>query len=204
MRGWAAGYDLHFAFTRAVVPSDLVAVSDYASALDLGSVYVPGGIAQFRSNASKLESVVSTVVGSPPQLQHLLLLGDAVGHGGDSFPPALSAGQAVQVEWITGERGRGVNGRTYFPYLGSSVHDVTWIDIMAPETAQAIEVACNSWASFVSLETGGELVVKAGLRGGAPVSPLTSRKVIGVTVRRSTFTHQRRRVEWRTPFDATP
>lgn len=153
---------------------------------------------------SKLDRVVSTVEGAPPQLQDVLLLGDAVGHGGDSFPPFLSAGQSIQVEWITGERGKGVNGRTYFPYFGSSVQDFYFKDVMAPEAAGAIQVACELWASATSLETGGELVVRKGIRAGVPVSVLESQKVEGVTVRRNYFMHQRRRVEYLYPFDASP
>lgn len=204
MRGWTASYSVHFGFLRPVLPVDVERCSDWAAALDVGSTYVPGGVSQFRAIMSKLDKVVSSVAGPPPQLQNVLLLGDAVGHGGDSFPPFLSAGQSIQVEWITGERGRGVNGRTYFPYFGSSVQDFYFKDVMATDAAGAVEAAAEIWASASSLETGGESVVRKSVRAGAPVSPLTSQKVIGVTVRHDFFMHQRRRVQYLRPFDASP
>jgi hypothetical protein len=127
-----------------------------------------------------------------------------MGHGEDSFPPALSAGQALQVEWITGERGRGVNGRTFFPYLGSSVHNSTWVDAIEEVAAQAVEFIANQWAAFTPTAVGGDLVVAARVRNGSPVTVLNSRRVQAVAVRRDKFPHQRRRVQWRRPFDLTP
>lgn len=148
--------------------------------------------------------MVGTEISRSDGLKHFLNIGVAMGHGEDSFPPALSAGQAIQVEWITGERGKGVNGRTYFPYLGSSVHNSIWLDVIEEVAAQAVEFICNEWAAFTPIAVAGDLVVAARQRNGSPVSVLDSRRVQAVAVRRDKFPHQRRRVEWRRPFDATP
>lgn len=204
LRGWTASFRLHVGYPSPVTSAQVVACSDNASSIDVGSGYFGDGLRQFRSIESVLERVVTTEITRTDGLKHFLNIGNAVGHGDDSFPTALSAGQALQVEWIVADRGRGVNGRSYFPYMGSSVHNGTWIDGIEPAAAQAVEFIADQWASFTSLATGGEPVVARRQRGGLP-SPLTSSsRIVGVTVRRDFFPHQRRRVQWRRPFDLTP
>jgi hypothetical protein len=88
--------------------------------------------------------------------------------------------------------------------MGSSVHNGTWIDGIEPVAAQAIEFIADQWAAFTSLATGGQPVVARRQRGGSP-SPVTdSSRIVGVAVRRDFFPHQRRRVQWRRPFDLSP
>jgi hypothetical protein len=151
-----------------------------------------------------LTGVVSTEISRQNGFKHFLKFGDAVGHGGDSFPPALSAGQALGIEWITGERGKGVNGRSYFPYLGSAVHNATWVDAVDALAADEIEAVCGAWLFYTPAEVGGDPVVRARIRAGSPVSMLSSRRIESFAVRRDKFVHQRLRVEWRRPFDLTP
>lgn len=195
---------MHVGYAHLVTTSDLVAGCTWAAQLDAGSPYFGDGIKQFRSAQSQLVQVVGTELTRSDGLKHFLNIGSAMGHGEDSFPPALSAGQALQVEWITGERGKGVNGRTFFPYLGSSVHNSTWIDAIEEVAAQAVEFICDQWAAFTPIAISGDLVVAARQRKGLPVPVQDSKRVVGVSVRRDKFPHQRRRVEWRRPFDLTP
>jgi hypothetical protein len=204
LRGWAASFRLHVGFLRPVTSGDIETCSDNAASIDVGSGYFGAGLRSLRSVQSQLIRVVSTEISRTDGLKHFLNIGDAVGHGEDSGVIAISAGQAVQVEWIVEDRGRGVNGRSFFPYMGASVHNATWIDSIEPAASQAIELIANQWAAFTSLATGGEPVVCRRQRSGAP-SPVTdSSRVRAVAVRRDTFVHQRRRVEWRRPFDLTP
>lgn len=195
---------MHVGYAHLVTPSDIVTGCTWAAQLDAGSPYFGDGIKQFRTAASQLAQVVGTEISRSDGLKYFLNIGSAMGHGEDSFPPALSAGQALQVEWITGERGKGVNGRTFFPYLGSSVHNSTWIDAIEEVAAQAVEFIANQWAAFTPTAVGGDPVVAARVRNGSPVSVLDSRRVQAVAVRRDKFVHQRRRVQWRRPFDLTP
>lgn len=204
LRGWTASYRLHVGFASSVTSAQVEACSHWAAQLDAGSAYFGDGVKQFRSVQSQLAQVVSTEVSRSNGLKHFLNIGSAMGHGEDSFPPALSAGQALQVEWITGERGRGVNGRTYFPYLGSSVHNSIWVDAIEEVAAQAIEFLCNAWAFYTQTAVGGDPVVAARVRHGVAVPVTDSRRIVAVAVRRDKFPHQRRRVEWRRPFDLTP
>jgi len=204
LRGWAATYRLHVGYAHLVTTSDIVAGCTWAAQLDAGSAYFGDGIKQFRSVQSQLVQVVGTEISRSDGLKYFLNIGSAMGHGEDSFPPALSAGQALQVEWITGERGKGVNGRTFFPYLGSAVHNSIWVDAIEEVAAQAVELICNLWAAFTPTAIAGDPVVAARIRNGSPVSVLDSKRITAVAVRRDKFVHQRRRVEWRRPFDLTP
>jgi len=144
--------------------------------------------------------VVSTEIAGPGILQHLLLISDAVRNGGDDIEPVLSAGQSVQVEWITGKAGRGVNGRTFFPYWGGTAWDEGSIDHINGLTVDAVVFTCRQWLLRVPAQTGGELVVRKRVRAGVPVDPLDSDPVQDVLCRRSTFVHQRLRCEYRKPF----
>jgi hypothetical protein len=204
LQGWSASYRLHIAFAAQVTAAQVEACSHWAAALDAGSPLFGDGVGLFRIINSRITGVVSTEISRSAGFKHYLVFGDAVGHGGDSDPPALSAGQALGVEWITGERGKGVNGRTYFPYLGSHVHDIIWVDQINPLAAQEVEVIANAWAFYTPTEVGGDPVVLARQRNKAPVNMLDSRRVTAVAVRRDKFVHQRLRVEWRRPFDLTP
>jgi hypothetical protein len=202
--GWFASYRLHFAYARSVTPYDVERCSEWAAQLDIGGAYVDVGLGKLRAVQSIFTAVVSTEIAGPSQLQHLLLIPDAVGHGGDSFEPVPSAGQSIQLEWITGARGRGVNGRTYFPYFGRSVFVSPSLDSIDTAAADAVESTCSAFAFYTPTVVGGELVVCKRQLGGSPVSPLDSDKVVGVAVRRNTFAHQRRRVEWRRPYSPGP
>lgn len=153
-----------------------------------------------RAAPSTLDSVVSTEIAGPSQLQHLLLISDAVRNGGDDIEPVLSAGQSVQVEWLVGATGRGINGRTYFPYWGGTAYDEGSTDHVNGLTADAVVFTCRQWLLRVPAETGGELVVHQRYRDKVSVDPLESLPVQDCVMRRTTFAHQRRRVEWRRPF----
>lgn len=204
LQGWTASYRLHIAYAAPVSSPQVEACSHWAAALDAGSPLFGDGVGLFRIINSRITGVVSTEISRPNGFKHFLKFDDAVGHGGDSDPPALSAGQALGVEWITGERGKGVNGRTYFPYLGSHVHDIIWVDQVNPLAAQEIEVIANAWAFYTPTEVGGDPVVRRRIRNGSPANMLDSRRVTAVSIRRDKFVHQRLRVEWRRPFDLTP
>lgn len=183
---------------------DVERCGDYAAQLDLGGFYTGVGLGSLRAVQSVFTEVLSTVVGAPPQLQNALFIDDAVGHGGDSFEPVPSVGQSIQLEWITGARGRGVNGRTYFPYFGRSVFVSPSLDAVDTAAADAVESTCSAFAFNASTVVGGEQVVLKRQRDFLPVDPLSSDRVVGVAVRRATFAHQRRRVEWRRPFSPSP
>ena len=204
LQGWGASYRLHIAYGAPVTSAQVESCSHWAAALDAGSALFGSGVGHLRIINSQLVQVVSTEISRRDGFKHFLNIGSAMGHGGDSFPPALSAGQALGIEWITGERGKGVNGRTYFPYLGSSVHNSVWVDAVDPLAADEIEAVSFAWSFYTPTEVGGDHVVLARQRAGAPVSMLDSRRVTSVAVRRDKFVHQRLRVEWRRPFDLTP
>lgn len=194
---------MHTGYAHLVTPHDVEANSHYAATLDVGSPYFGDGMRVLRAIQSQLVRVVSTEISRPDGLKHFLNIGTAEGHGGDSFPPALSAGQALQVEWIVDDRGKGVNGRTFFPYLGAAVHDSLWVDTIEPVAAQQVEFICNQWAAFAPIALSADVVVASRQRAGLPVSVLDSKRVVAVSVRRDKFPHQRRRVEWRRPFDSS-
>lgn len=202
--GWSASYRVHYGFDRPVAPVDVERCGEFASALDVGGFYTGVGLGKLRAVQSIFTEVVSTEVAGAGTLQSLLLIGDAIGHGGDTFEPVPSVGQSIQLEWITGARGRGVNGRTYFPYFGRSVFVSPSLDAVDAAASDAVESTCSSFAFYSPIVTGGELVVFKRQRNHLAQDPLDSDKVVGVAVRRSTFAHQRRRVEWRRPFSPGP
>lgn len=202
--GWTASYRLHFAYTRPVTPFDVERCGQWASELDIGGAYTGVGLGKLRAVQSVFTAVVSTELAGASTLQHLLLIPDAIGHGGDSFEPVPSVGQSIQLEWITGARGRGVNGRTYFPYFGRSVFVSPSLDAIDLAAADAVESTCSAFGFYTPTVVGGELVVCKRQLGGSPVSALDSDKVVAVAVRRNTFAHQRRRVEWRRKFSPAP
>jgi|SRR5271166_5918187 len=202
--GWGASYRLHVGYATPSSAARTASQSAYASTLDLGSTLLPLGVRQLRTVQSQLLAVVTTEIGAPNGVQHLLLVPDAVGHGVDDEEPVPSAGQAIQLEWITGARGRGVNGRTYFPYLGRSSYVNPSLDNINVAASDAIETLCSAWAFGVAGALGGEMVVCRRVLNGAPISVLDSHKVTGVAVRRTEFAHQRRRVEWRRPYFPSP
>lgn len=201
---WRASYRVTFGYRRPVVPADIVRCATYASELDLGGPYTGDGIKKLRAVQSILLSVTATQLPGPSNLEHLLLINDAVGHGEDSFPPVLSAGQAVGLEWITGQPGRGKNGRTYFPYFAAATFDLPSVDTPNTAATDFILTTCSAFAFSAPVATGGELVVYRRQLGGLPANPLDSAKIVDVRIPRATFTHQRRRVEWRVPLDASP
>jgi hypothetical protein len=198
--GWTASYRLHFGYTRPCVPSDVAACSAWAAALDIPSVPLGTALGALRAQPSTFDSVVSTEIAGPSTLQHLLLVSDAVRNGGDDIEPVLSSGQSVQVEWIVQKTGRGLNGRTYFPYWGGTAWDEGSTDHINGLTLDAVVFTCRQWLLRVPEQTGGELVVRSRQRFGSPTDPLDSNAVHDVLARRTTFAHQRRRVEWRRPF----
>lgn len=186
------------------MPADIVRCTDYAASLDTGGPYTGDGIGKLRFIESKLTEVVSVEKPTPGGLWHDLLISDAVGHGRDSFPPALSAGQAIGLEWITGERGRGKNGRTFFPYFAAASYDGTSVDKINTAASDFVLTTCSAFAFSAPAATGGELVVFRRRLGGAPADPLTSNAIVDVRIRAEVFTHQRRRVELDVPIGDTP
>jgi hypothetical protein len=202
--GWTASYRLHYGFASPVTPFNVVRASEWAATLDIGSVFFPQGVGTIRNVQSVFTAVVATALPGSIGLQHVLLIPDAVGHGGDNEEPVPSSGQSIQVEWITGERGRGVNGRTYFPYMGRTTFSNPSLDAIDEDSAIFIEDACNSHAFNTPLELNAELVVARRQRNLVSASVLDSDKVVAVAVRNSSFTHQRRRVQLRKPHVVIP
>lgn len=201
---WTASYRLHYGYAHPPTASDVVRAAEWAATIDVGSVYFPQGIGTIRNVQSVLTEVWATAVPGSNRIQSVLLVPDAVGHGGDNEEPVPSSGQSIQVEWITGTRGRGVNGRTYFPYMGRQTFSNPSLDAIDEDAAIFVEDACNAHAFYAPREIGAELVVAKRQVAGSPVSILTSDRVTAVTVRRSSFAHQRRRVQWRRPHVVTP
>lgn len=199
---WTSSYRIHYGFMRPVTPFDVVRASEWAATIDLGSVYISPGAAGLRNVQSALTEVWATALPGSSALQHVLLIPDAVGHGVDDEVPVPSAGQSIQVEWITGARGRGVNGRTYFPYMGQSCFNPPSLDDVAKDAADYLETVCNAHAFYTPRELGADVVVRKRKFAGETVSPLLSDAVKAVAVRRDTFAHQRRRVQWRRPHGA--
>lgn len=202
--GWTASYRLHFGFYSQVTPLQVERCGEWASQLDLGGFYTLDGVKKLRAVQSVLVSVVSTELGTGGRLQHLLLIPDAVGHGDDSFEPVPSAGQSIQLEWVTSNRGRGRNGRTFFPYLGRGVYVSPSLDAVNDAAALYIESLCSSFAFETPNVVGGELVVRTRQYDKVAADFHDSARVEDVTVRRATFAHQRRRVEYRKPYSPGP
>lgn len=196
---WTASYRLHYGFAHPPTPFDVVRASEWAATIDIGSVYVAPGLCGLRNVQSLLTEVWATALPGSNRLQHVLLVPDAVGGGLDDEVPIPSAGQSVQVEWITGQRGRGVNGRTYFPCMGQSTFEPPFLDDVAVDAADFVETVCNAHAFYTPREIGADLIVYRRQVDKLPADPLTSDAVAAVAVRRKSFAHQRRRVQWRRP-----
>lgn len=194
--GWSASYRLHFGWPASPSPGELVRASDWAAQLDIPNFYFGDALGAIRSSASRFTDVESYVVGSPPTLRHVLLISDAVQNGGDDTLPVLSAGQAVQVELVTGEPGRGVNGRLYLPYWGGNAYDHGATDHVNPEVLDICIAVLDSYAFYTPSFIPAELVVCKRQMHYSPVSPLDSSKVKSFVFRSSTFQHQRRRVQY--------
>lgn len=202
--GWTASYRLTYGYAMAPTPNDVVRASEWAATLDVGSVYFPEGIRQIRNVQSILTEVWATAIPGSSNFQHVLLIPDAVGHGVDNEEPVPSSGQSIQVEWITGSRGRGVNGRTYFPYMGRQTFSNPSLDAIDEDAAIFVEDACNSHAFFTPTVLNAELCVAKRQRNLLPANVLDSDKVTAVAVRRTSFSHQRPRVQWRKPHVVIP
>jgi hypothetical protein len=200
MFGWSASYRLHFGFPNPPSAADVHATSAWAAEIDIPNRYFGDAIGRIRSASSYFTDVRAYLLGAGPQLESLFLIPSAVQRGGDSTFPVLSAGMSYQVEWITGERGKGVNGRTYFPYWGQTSFSGASLDSLEPLAATVVLDVCNAFAADTPTAIGADLVVCSRVRFGAPVSPLGSRKVTAVVIRSSEFQHQRRRVQYRKRF----
>lgn len=89
LQGWAASYRLHIAYDAPIGFAEVERCSHWAAALDAGSPLFGDGVGHFRIVNSRLTGVVSTEISRPAGFKHFLKFSNAVGHGGDSFPPAL-------------------------------------------------------------------------------------------------------------------
>lgn len=192
---WTASYRLHYGYNRPVDATDIVRVSDWAAGIDGVTIEIGEGLGALRASNSVFSHTVATEISRPNGWQHLLLTPDAVQNGGDDVLPVMSAGQSVQIEWKVAARGRGVNGRTYFPYFGGTAFDAGFVDQMNPATVEAVAFVCNQHAAFTPSVLGAQLCVLSRMRDGIPVHPTDSFAVVGTVVRSSKFRHQRRRVQ---------
>jgi hypothetical protein len=204
MFGWTASYRLHFGYRNPVTPTDIVRCAQWASEIDAPNEFLGDTLGLLRSSHSFFTSVVATEISAPGGLQHLLLMSDAIQQGGDDVEPVMSAGQSVQVEWLIGKPGRGVNGRTFFPYFGGSSYEAGSVDKVNDATTEAVAFTCNQFAAYTPAAIQAELVVATRQRGGMPVNVVDSSPVTGTRVVTSVFRHQRRRVQPNKPFSPTP
>jgi hypothetical protein len=204
MFGWTAAYRLHYGFQRPVSGSDLVAATQWSSELDQPNRYFGDAIGLLRSTHSKLVSVFGVEIATPNGLQHLLLTSDAVGYGGDDLDPVLSAGQSIQVEWTNASRGKGTQGRTFFPHFGGRSIESGSVDKMNVASVEIVNGVANDFAALTPAAIGAQMVTCRRIRGGSPVSPLDSEPVTGTRITRSEFSHVRLRVQRRLPFSPSP
>lgn len=200
LEGWSASYALHFGFRRPITLSDVERATAWGAQLDIPNFYVGDTIGSIRSAYSRFVKCRGTVIAGPQLFTSLLLIDDAVQEGGDSELPVLSAGQAVQVELVTGRRGRGVNGRVYFPYWGNSAFSHGSTDHANGDTLAFVAGVCSSYGFYTPRAIDGEWCVRKRQVGGVPADPLDSDAVAGVVIRSATFRSQRLRVQPQRPF----